>query len=193
MSICRFVTVVLIVLTARARSADLVKAQNAPLGSVEEVYIFRSIRTVRVVGADAAEFCRSRVAFTSFAHDTFDLVSMNVGPNGLVTGPKVKVIGTLVTCTGRTSNPDVFDFYGEGEINGIRFKGGGDCLRYAEAPLTGATSVRCHNRTTVLNDGYVGGLITSNSLTPMDASPTGTIPQGYVGTSVAVARFWKRP
>src|SRR5215831_6319797 len=104
MSVCRFVTVVLIALAASARSASMVKAQNAPLGSVEEVYIFRSIRTVRVVGPDAAEFCRSRVAFTSFAKDTSDLVSITVGPNGLVTEPKVKVIGKLVTCTGRTTN-----------------------------------------------------------------------------------------
>jgi hypothetical protein len=190
MSVCRFVTVVFI--TLAARSAGMVKAQNAPLGSVEEVYIFRSIRTVRVVGPEAAELCRSRVEFTSFAHDTSDLVAMTVGPNGLVTEPKVKVIGTLVTCTGRTINPDVFDFYGEGEINGIRFKGGGDCVRYADAPLMGANSVQCRNRATVLNEGYVGGLITSNSLTPTDASPTGTIPPGYLGTSVAVARFWKR-
>ena len=62
----------------------------------------------------------------------------------------------MVTCTGRTSKPDVFDFYGDGEINVIRFKGGGDCLRDADAPLMGATSVRCDNRATVLNDVYVG-------------------------------------
>ena len=94
MSVCRFVTVVLIALVASARSGGMVNAQNVPVGSVEEIYIFRSIRTVRVVGPNAAEFCRSRVGFTTFAHDTSDLVSMAIGANGLVTEPKVKVIGT---------------------------------------------------------------------------------------------------
>jgi hypothetical protein len=193
MRVFRFLAVALVVLVVSARTDAVVRVvQNAPGGSVEEIYVFRSIRALRVVGSEAAELCRTRVTFTSFAHDTSDLVSATVSANGLVVNPLTEVIGKLVTCIGRTDNPDKFDFYGEGEINGIRFKGGGDCLRDADAPLIDATSVRCHNRATVLNDGYVGGLIVSNTLAPIDGSPTGGLPPGYLGTSVAVVRFWKK-
>jgi len=72
--------------------------QNAPDASAREIYIFRTIRRVRVVGPEAVEFCRTRVAFTSFALDTFDLVSVNVGANSLLIDPLVNVIGKLVTC-----------------------------------------------------------------------------------------------
>src|SRR5262245_41783810 len=111
MTVFRFAVVAAILFAEIAAPGVLaIEVQNAAPGTrIEEVYIFRSIRTVRAVGRDAAEFCRSRVAFTSFAYDTSDLVSVAVDANGLVTDPQVKVIGRLMTCSGRTANPDVFD------------------------------------------------------------------------------------
>jgi hypothetical protein len=71
---------------AQALTAEAVGSgvQNGPDASVEEVYVFRTIRMVRVVGPEAVEFCRSRVAFTASTHDTLDLVSVSVDANGLV-------------------------------------------------------------------------------------------------------------
>jgi hypothetical protein len=171
-----------------------IAAQSSAATSVEDVYVFRTILTRRLTGPDAVAYCASRVAFTPSANSYLDLVSVGTrAGDGLITQNRLKVIGRLVTCTGTTSNPNVSNFYGEGEIGGVRFRGDGDCTRYEGAPAVGATSLRCYNRAAVLNAGYSGGLLISNTIAPPDFPATGVVPAGYLATSVAVARFWKKP
>jgi hypothetical protein len=179
---------------ALPRPRVYVGAQTSPATKLEDVYVFRTILTRRLAGPDAITYCASRVTFTTSANSYFDLVSVGTrAADGLVIDGQLKVIGKLTTCTGPTSSPNVLNFYGEGEIGGVRFKGDGDCARDERAPIGGATSLRCYNRAAVLNEGYSGGLLVSNTIAPPEFPAGGVAPAGYLATSVAVARFWRKP
>jgi hypothetical protein len=169
-------------------------AQTSADPKLEDVYVFRTILTRRVTGSEAIAYCGSRVTFTTLTNSYLDLVSVGTrAADGLVTDGQLKIIGKLATCTGPTTNPNVLNFYGEGEIGGVRFKGDGECTRYENPPTGAVTSLSCYNRAAVLTEGYSGGLLISNTIGPPEFPAGGVVPAGYLATSVAVARFWRKP
>lgn len=165
-----------------------------PAASVEEIYVFRSIRDSRV---PPTEFCskeKSGVA-KSLAEDQFSLWSIvSEGANGRVVKADAQKIGGMHTCIGPTPNPAVTEFYIDTTLQGHTFRGLGECQVVApDFPEKGLAPVRCSIRLTDVPDGYVGGLVTSNTMFSA-TKPLGvdTDPPGYMQSSVAVLRLWKK-
>src|SRR5262245_39819845 len=158
---------------------------------VEEVRIFRSVPTSRMVGSKAAAKC-PQAPFVVVSYDEFDLVTVQTrSRDGIVTDPAVEKIGTLIGCLGAPNTAGHLPFYSQGHFNdrgqekGLSFVGNGECDGVS-GPVPPQVSVfRCWVTASKLPAGYTGGFITSNTLA--------TVLPGYLNRSIGVARFWKQP
>jgi len=161
-------------------------------GTVEQAYVARSWRETRV---QPTEFCStSRTKFdNAMAEDTYTFRSISIRPeDGLIVDPNVKTIGTLRACFGLTSDPSTFLFYAEGSLAGVSFVGRGDCLQSkADYPEAGTSFLRCHLHLTELPEGYVGGELTTSTISSRAALGGVSDPPGYIQPSVATIRLWR--
>lgn len=151
--------------------------------AVEEIYLFRSLTERTTQGP--TDFCKAQAPFPSTGENYYTLWSVSGDEaTGQVTNVKGKRIGDLHNCT--AANPDgTLKMFAVGTINGIAFKGVGDQAVAQQTPVVRSNVNR------FLLEGlpapYVAGVMSSNTvrLTPAD-SP------GYVMSSIAVVRLWKR-
>jgi hypothetical protein len=159
----------------------------------EEIYI---VRTVRDSTLDPTGFCASsRVGFGDVrAEDRYSLRSMTARPSdGLIVDANVQTVGSLHACFGRTPDAAVSSFYGEFIIAGKEFKANGECrTTRSDYPEAGLTILRCSSALYDLPPGYVGGQLTTNSLTSRSASGVDTNPPGYIQSSIVTFRLWTR-
>jgi hypothetical protein len=115
------------------------------------------------------------------------------GSDGLVMDASVHTVGTMHACFGRTADPAVVNFYGEGRLGGVGYRGTGECRVTPDYPERGVNSIRCFLDLSGLPDGYVGGRLTTNSInTPAKLVGETTDPSGYIQSSIATVRLWKR-
>jgi hypothetical protein len=161
--------------------------------SVEDIIIARSLRTSRVM---PTEFCAERkVGFGQTMNEdrfTFHAVVARRS-DGKVTEAGGNTIGHLRACFGVTSNPLKVNFYAEGDLSAVAFTGKGDCeARKADFPERGITIYRCFLELTNLPRAYVGGLLTTNSTVSRQPIGETSDPPGYVQSSVATVRLWKK-
>jgi hypothetical protein len=88
----------------------------------------------------------------------------------------------------------VVSFYGGGALGAVTFTGRGEC-RYVKQdyPEPGIAVLRCFLELSDLPKEYVGGLLTTNSITSSkNLLGEKTDPPGYTQSSIATVRLWRR-
>lgn len=157
--------------------------QETP-SAVEEVYVFRSVAERTTQGV--TDFCREQAPFTASLENDYSLWSIaGEESTGRVSDAKRRQIGRLRVCIAPNSDGTA-RLFASGTINGIAFKGIGDQSVAQQTPTIRSNVNR------FLLDGlpppYVAGIVSSNTVRPTPADSP-----GYVLSSVAVVRLWKRP
>lgn len=177
-------------------SPRLAPDASPPAGGLEEIYILRSLREERT---PKSAWCTSeRAGFAPFKtefllDDRFTFWSVQVRPeDGRVANAKAGKAGDLRTCFGLTSDPKVVNFYAEGHLGELPVAGNGDCLFVRpDFPEKGIATLRCYLNLRGLPSAYVGGLLTTSSLTSGNVIGGETDPAGYTQTSIATIRLWR--
>jgi hypothetical protein len=167
-------------------SSPLARAQ------VEEIYIARSVRESRMAPTD---FCAAaKTGFMPIYEDRYSFRSISSrSSDGRVTSANVKTIATGHACVGKTTDPALFTFYMGLQLGRTAVTWNGECTQTkSDFPEKGVGVMHC-----VLNlvdpDGpYVGGQLTTNTLTSRNSLGTATDPPGYIQASIATIRLWKR-
>jgi hypothetical protein len=176
-----------------AASEDPNRARSKTSASgVEEIYLARSWRESRETPTD---FCaQSHTNFdklTSEDHYTFRSISIQTS-NGRMIDNDVQTIGRLRACFGSTADPKLQNFYAEGSLGEITFKGRGECLVYKDDyPEPGIISLRCFLHLS-LPSPYVAGELTTNSIRSRNVLGGVSDPPGYTQPSIATIRLWKK-
>ena len=159
---------------------------------VEEIYVFRSWRENRVT---PDEFCAaSRTGFTAKLQDSYSFKAVVTrASDGKVIDARTHQSGTLHACFDAPPGVADANFYAEGVFAGIPATGKGKCTRIApDLPEPGITSLRCFLVLSNLPAPYIGGVLTTNSVT--SRQPIGEIsdPPGYIQPSIATIRLWRK-
>jgi len=159
---------------------------------VEEIYIARSVPESAVQPTD---FCaRERIGFGGARAEgqfTFRSTTTQVS-DGRMIDMNVKAIGSIHVCFGPIQNGDIYDWYAEGALGSTAFKGNGECRRRkADFPEPGLRALNCFLDLSGLPSAYVGGLLTTNSMTSPKPGLE-TDPPGYTQTSIATIRLWRK-
>ena len=169
-------------------------AAAGPEAAHEDIYILRSIREPR---EPVAEWCSSsKTRFEPFAKDAerfFSFWTVGVEPrDGKVVQAKGTRAAELRACFGPTSDRARQNFYAEIKLDSISFRGNGECLAVkVDFPEAGLFPVRCQLILSGLPAPYVGGLLTTNTMTSKAAFGGDTDPPGYTQASIATIRLWK--
>ncbi len=172
-------------------SAQGVSTPNG--GKREEIYVIRSVRTSRIT---PSEYCaQSRTGFVDTLFEdryVFHPVTTRA-EDGAVVSTGGKDAASVHACFGKTADPNVFDFYGDGEIVGIRFTGRGKCTSLkTDFPEPGLNLTTCFLDLGGLNAPYAGGLLTTNTLLSRNITGEKSDPPGYIQPSIATVRLWRR-
>jgi hypothetical protein len=168
------------------------RSQSAFDDRVETIYIARSLRESR--SAPTAFCAPARIGFGSATlEDHYTFRSTATRPDdGVMIDADVNTIGRLHACFGST--PDTtLNFYAEGALGDVSFTGAGDCRAFTQDfPESGITVYRCFLELRNLPNGYVGGVLTTNSVVSRTAIGDTSDPPGYTQPSIATVRLWKR-
>jgi sugar lactone lactonase YvrE len=174
-----------------ARSAG---SASAPSAALEDVYVLRSIREEL---APTVDWCASaKTGFEPFPADAerfFSFWSVASDPeSGKVIDAKRARVAELHACFGATDDRARQKFYAEVQLSAISFHGNGECLALAiDFPETGLFPVRCQLILSGLSAPFVGGLLTTNTMTSAASFGGDTEPPGYTQASIATIRLWK--
>jgi hypothetical protein len=169
-------------------------AAAEPAAALEDIYILRSIREPR---EPVADWCSSsKTGFEPFPKDAeryFSFWTVGTDPaEGKVVQAKDTRAAELRACFGPTSEPARQNFYAEIKLGEISFRGSGECLALKiDFPQLGLFPVRCQLILSGLPAPYVGGLLTTNTMTSKAAFGGDTNPPGYTQASIATIRLWK--
>jgi hypothetical protein len=165
-----------------------------PAAALEDIYILRSIREPR---EPVADWCASsKTGFQPFPKDAeryFSFWAVGVQPeDGKVVQTKNARAAELRACFGATSEPALQNFYAEITLGSMSFRGNGECrAAMVDFPQAGLFPVRCQLILSGLPAPYVGGLLTTNTMTSHAAYGGDTEPPGYTQASIATIRLWK--
>jgi hypothetical protein len=181
-----------LLLCACATAFDNTAAQTA--ATLEDIYVLRSIREQH---EPTDGWCTSaKTGFEQFPKDAerfFSFWSVGVRPeDGKVSETKAARVAELRACFGATDERPRQNFYAELKLGSISFHGKGECLAVqTDFPEPGLFPVRCQLVLSGLPAPYVGGLLTTNTLTSKAAFGGDTEPPGYTQASIATIRLWK--
>lgn len=162
--------------------------------ATEEIYILRSIREQH---EPVDGWCSSaRTGFEPFKADAerfFSFWSVRSQPeDGRIVDAKQKRVAELRACFGATPERARQNFYAEIELGGMSFRGSGECLALmTDFPEPGLFPVRCQLVLKGLPSPFVGGLLTTNTITSSARFGGETQPPGYTQASIATIRLWK--
>ena len=165
-----------------------------PESEVESIYVLRSIREQP---APSSEGCAaSQTGFEPFPADAerfFSFWSVRTGAeDGKVIDAKQARVAELRGCFGPTEDRARQHFSAEIELGGMSFRGKGECLALAvDVPEAGLFPVRCQLVLSGLPAPFVGGLLTTNTITSQASFGGETNPPGYTQASMATIRLWK--
>ena len=167
-------------------------AQPAP-SAIEDIYILRSVRESRAKPSDACAPSRSKLREPAWEDQyTFRTVATNEA-DGHVVNADVKSVGSIRACFGKTKDPEVLELYGDVSINGIAAKAFGKCnTANRDFPEKGVNLFACLFELFDLPPEYIGGQLTTNSLSSSELFGTETKPTGYTQVSIATIRLWKK-
>ena len=141
---------------------------------MEEIYVLRSIRERQ---EPVPNWCSSaQVGFAPFAVDSqrfFSFWSLR-SEDGRVVDTKVARVAELHGCFGPTEERARQHFYAEVQLGSVSFRGIGECLALAvDFPEAGLFPVRCQLVLSGLPAPYVGGLLTTSTMTSKAKSNSG--------------------
>jgi len=162
--------------------------------ALEDIYVLRSIREPQ---APTAGWCAaSRTGFAPFPADAerfFSFWSVRSRPeDGRIVDAKAARVAELRACFGPTDDRARQHFHAEIRLGALTFRGSGECLALMiDFPESGLFPVRCHLVLDGLPAPYVGGLLTTNTLTTRAAFGGDSEPPGYTQASIATIRLWR--
>lgn len=172
-----------------ATPLSMASAQATP---PEEIAIVRSFRLTRQTPTAYCAEARTSYPRTIF-EDTYDFKAVaTAAPTGRVTSASGPVVGTLHACFGASPDSTSTTFYAEGTLYATPFVGHGSCLTTRrDFPEPGIRVLTCHLDLTGLPAGYVGGQLTTNSITSRQVLGGDSDPPGYTQPSIATVRLWR--
>lgn len=173
----------------------LPRSAPTPDAALESIYVLRSIREERAPVAD--ECASSKTGFEPFPTDAerfFSFWSVSAGSeDGKVVDAKRARVAELRGCFGPTQDRARQNFYGEIQLGTIAFRGSGECVALMiDFPEKGLFPVRCHLVLKDLPAPFVGGLLTTNTITSGARFGGDTEPAGYTQASIATIRLWRQ-
>jgi hypothetical protein len=176
--------------------AHAARGEDAPksAAALEDIYILRSIREH---SEPVAIWCSTdRTGLEPFPTDAermFSFWSLQSRlEDGKVVDAKGSRVAELRACFGSTNERARQNFYAEVKLGSISFRGNGECVAARiDFPETGLFPVRCQLILSGLPAPYVGGLLTTNTMTSKAAFGGDTDPPGYTQASIATIRLWK--
>jgi hypothetical protein len=181
-----------IALIGSAITPALAQNRDVAAADVEEIYIVRSVAESR---APPTEFCSKARSGVSDAiaenQHTFRSVATRTS-DARVVDANVNTIGSIHTCFGRTSNPAVVEFYGDILLGRTAIKGFGECVIKSDFPEQGLNVSRCFLELSDLPGDYIGGRLTTNSVTSRTPLGTESDPTGFTQSSIATIRLWRK-
>lgn len=132
--------------------------------------------------------------FPTDAERSFSFWSLRLQPEtGRVLDPKAMRVAELRGCFGATRERPRQNFYAEVKLGSVSFQGKGECLALnVDFPETGLFPVRCQLVLSGLPPPYVGGVLTTNTVTSQAAFGGETNPPGYTQASIATIRLWRQ-
>ena len=162
--------------------------------ALEDIYVLRSIREQR---APTDDWCASsRTGFIPFPADAerfFSFWSVRSRPeDGRVADAGQARVAELRACFGPTDERARQNFHAEVRLGAMSFRGNGECLALMiDFPENGLFPVRCHLVLSGLPAPFVGGLLTTNTMTTRAAFGGDSEPPGYTQASIATIRLWR--
>ncbi len=175
------------------RTAEQAAAAHMDAG-VEEIYLLRSVR--ENAPTMAGDCTRPRTGFDPLPGDaervfSFWSVGTRASDGRLVDAHQARV-ASLRGCFGATTERTRQNFYADIELGTLAFHGLGECLALAiNFPEPGLFPVRCQLTLSGLPPPYVGGLLTTNTMTSAAAFGGESQPLGYTQASIATLRLWR--
>ena len=173
-----------------AQSNTIISAAGS--AQVEEIYLARSLRESRIKPTD---FCvRAGADFNPLSEDVHSFRSVAIdSASGRITNVNVQQVGDLRSCNGKTAEPGVTGFYGEGKLAGVSFKGIGECRQlYSNFPEQGLSMLRCYLKFSGLSDEYAGGVLATSTMNSKNTLGLESDPPGYTQPSIATIRLWRK-
>lgn len=161
---------------------------------LEDIYVLRSIRDRHEPSANWCSVTKTGFEpFQNEAERVFSFWSLQVRPvDGKIVEAQDKRVAELHACFGATEEPARQNFYAEVRLGDISFVGNGECLALAtDFPEPGLFPVRCQLVLRGLPAPYVGGLLTTNTMTSKSRFGGETDPPGYTQASIATIRLWR--
>lgn len=179
-----------------ALSACAAKASSGspPDSALEAIYVLRSIREPH---ASTAGGCSAAdTGFEPFPTDAERFFSFwsvrSRAEDGRVVDAKQARVAELRGCFGPTEDRARQNFFAEIALGAISFRGSGECLALGiDVPEAGLFPVRCQLVLSGLPAPFVGGLLTTNTITSKAIFGGDTDPSGYIQASMATIRLWK--
>jgi hypothetical protein len=165
-----------------------------PTPALEEIHVLRSIRERH---EPVEDWCSpARTGFAPFPVDAerlYSFWSLRLRPeDGRVLDAHDMRVAELRACFGATAERARQNFYAEITLGSISFHGTGECLALQiDIPESGLFPVRCQLIFSGLPAPYVGGVLTTNTLTSKAAFGGDTDPPGYTQASIATIRLWR--
>jgi hypothetical protein len=191
---CAWIAAIALMVTLCTLVAGAPSSETSIEASSEDIYVLRSIRDPAASTSDGC--ASSKTGFEPFPSDaerTFSFWSISSDPDGHVVNAKVRRVARLRACMGPTSERARQAFYAEIELNGMSFRGSGDCTALLlDFPESRLFPVRCQLLLSGLPPPYVGGLLTTNTMTSAAAFGGDTEPPGYTQASIATIRLWRK-
>lgn len=167
---------------------------SRPDTSRETIYVLRSIR--EPLASKTAGCASSRTGFVPMPTDgerDFSFWSVRTRPeDGQMVDAHASQVATLHGCFGATPDRARQQFFADITLGPLAFHGIGECLALGiNVPEAGLFPVRCQLVLSGLPAPYVGGLLTTNTITSRAALGGDTDPRGYTQASIATIRLWK--
>jgi len=160
---------------------------------IEQIFIARSVRDSVTA---PTEFCGKANSGVNEPNSESQFSFRSVvtrASDGRVIDAESTTMGNIHACFGSAANPGTLEFYGEGTIAGVAYKGFGDCIiTRPDFPEKGLTVFRCYLSLRDLPDGYIGGQLTTNTIVSKNRLGMQTDPSGYRQFSIATIRLWKK-
>jgi hypothetical protein len=161
---------------------------------VEEIYVFRTIRTQHQSGKTPA--CAA-APFASANEDYYDLwsIALNAG-DGRISNTHRSNVGGFTACLGQLALDHPLQMYAMGTVAHVHWTGVGECVALkSQPPVRTAIAFNCRLNLSGLPDIYSSGFMVSSTLAPFlgkNQEPSAHVP-GYLSTSVVIVRLWKKP
>jgi len=185
------VTILLVTAVVVNAQSSQTSQRAASKTQVEEIYIARSVNESRIA---PTEFCAPAKTgiLDPVAEGRYSFRSISINASdGRVLDTNIRPIGSGHGCFGPTAG-GIRKIYGELIIGSKTFKGTGECRPKSDFPERGITVLHCSADLSSPDDQYVGGLLTTSSISSLKDAGLETDPPGYTQSSIATIRVWKK-